>query len=51
MKKSRPYAERVNVYLPRAVREDLERRLTEIGLRLSDYVRSLILSDLRPLRK
>jgi len=51
VKVARIYAERVIVYLPRPVREDLERRLVEMGLRLSDYVRSLILGDLRPLKK
>ena len=46
------YGSRVVVYLPRPVREDLERRLALLGLRVSDYVRSLILSDLRiPVRK
>ena len=42
------YGERVVVYLPRPVREDLERRLALLELRISDYVRSLILADLRP---
>jgi len=45
------YASRVVVYLPAPVRTDLEGRLEALGLRVSDYVRSLILSDLRPGRK